>query len=95
MKVAITGNSSGIGLALDTVLSLTSKHEVRGFSKSNGHNIASDDGDEIIKTILDYDPDVLFNNAYYPKVQNKILETLYNEWSDRDKIIINTGTISG
>ena len=95
MKIAITGNSSGIGLALDTVLSLTSKHEVRGFSKSNGHNIASAGGDEIIDTILEYDPDVLFNNAYYPTVQNKILETLYDEWSDRDKIIINTGSISG
>lgn len=95
MKIAITGDSSGIGLALDTVLSLTSKHEIRGFSKSNGHNIASNDGDDIIKTIIEYDPDVLFNNAYYPKIQNKILETLYKEWSDRDKIIINTGSISG
>lgn len=95
MKIAITGDSSGIGLELDTVLSLTSKHEIRGFSKSNGHNIASNDGDDIIKTIIEYDPDVLFNNAYYPKIQNKILETLYNEWSDRDKIIINTGSISG
>ena len=95
MKVAITGNSSGIGLALDTVLSLTSRHEIRGFSKSNGHNIATDDGEEIIQTILDYDPDVLFNNAYYPKIQNKILETLYQEWANRDKIIINTGSISG
>ena len=95
MKVAITGNSSGIGLALETVLSLTSRHEIRGFSKSNGHNIATDDGEEIIQTILDYDPDVLFNNAYYPKIQNKILETLYQEWANRDKIIINTGSISG
>ena len=95
MKVAITGNSSGIGLALDTVLSLTSRHEIRGFSKSNGHNIATDDGEEIIQTILDYDPDVLFNHAYYPKIQNKILETLYQEWANRDKIIINTGSISG
>jgi NAD(P)-dependent dehydrogenase (short-subunit alcohol dehydrogenase family) len=95
MKIAITGDSSGIGLALDTVLSLTSKHEIKGFSKSNGHNIASNNGDDIIRTILDYDPDVLFNNAYYPNVQNRILETLYEEWSDRDKIIINTGSISG
>ena len=95
MKIAITGNSSGIGLELDTVLSLTTKHEINGFSKSNGHNIASNDGDDIINTLLEYDPDVLFNNAYYPKIQNKILETLYNEWRDRDKVIINTGSISG
>jgi NAD(P)-dependent dehydrogenase (short-subunit alcohol dehydrogenase family) len=95
MKIAITGNSSGIGLELDTVLSLITKHEINGFSKSNGHNIASNDGDDIINTLLEYDPDVLFNNAYYPKIQNKILETLYNEWRDRDKVIINTGSISG
>lgn len=95
MKIAITGNSSGIGLELDTVLSLTTKHEINGFSKSNGHNIASNDGDDIINTLLEYDPDVLFNNAYYPKIQNKILETLYDEWRDRDKVIINTGSISG
>jgi len=95
MKIAITGNSSGIGLELDTVLSLTTKHEINGFSKSNGHNIASNDGDDIINTLLEYDPDVLFNNAYYPKIQNKILETLYHEWRDRDKVIINTGSISG
>lgn len=95
MKIAITGNSSGIGASLDTVLSLTSKHEIRGFSKSNGFNIAEDDGDSIIDTILEYDPDVLFNNAYYPGIQNKILETLYEKWADRDKIIISTGSISG
>ena len=74
MKIAITGDSSGIGLELDTVLSLTTKHEINGFSKSNGHNIASNDGDDIINTLLEYDPDVLFNNAYYPKIQNKIFK---------------------
>lgn len=94
-KVAITGHTSGIGASLDTVVSLTTKWEMAGFSKSNGHNIAEDDGNKIIQTLIDYDPDILFNNAYYPKIQNKILETLYDEWKDRDKIIINTGSISG
>ena len=73
MKIAITGHSSGIGQSLDSVLSLTEREwEIRGYSKSNGHNIAEDNGDKIIQTLLDYDPDVLFNNAYYPKIQNKI-----------------------
>ena len=94
-KVAITGHTSGIGASLDTIVSLTTNWELAGFSKSNGHNIAEDDGNKIIETLIDYDPDILFNNAYYPKIQNKILETLYNEWKDRDKIIINTGSISG
>tara|TARA_B110000879_G_scaffold98178_1_gene133553 strand:+ start:293 stop:952 length:660 start_codon:yes stop_codon:yes gene_type:complete len=96
MKVAITGHSSGIGAEILLVIQLTEPTwEVKCFSKSNGHNIAINDGDDIIQEILDFDPDVLFNNAYYPKIQNKILETLYKEWSDVEKIIINTGSISG
>ena len=96
MKVAITGHSSGIGAEILSVIQLTEPTwEVKCFSKSNGHNIAINDGDDIIQEILDFDPDVLFNNAYYPKIQNKILETLYQEWSDAEKIIINTGSISG
>jgi hypothetical protein len=96
MKIAITGHSSGIGRQIDTILSLTETDwEVRGYSKSNGHNIADDNGDKIIQTLLDYDPDVVFNNAYYPKMQTKILEHLYSKWSDKPKVIINTGSISG
>lgn len=96
LKIAITGHSSGIGRQLDTILSLTeSDWEVRGYSKSNGHNIADDNGDKIIQTLLDYDPDVVFNNAYYPKMQTKIMEHLYHKWADKSKVIINTGSISG
>lgn len=95
MKIAITGHSSGIGSSLESILSLTTNYEIRGYSKSNGWNIAQDDGELIIQELIDYDPDVLFNNAYYPNIQNKICETLYTKWSDRDKIIINTGSISG
>ena len=95
MKIAITGASSGIGEHLDTIMSLTTKHDIRTYSKSNGWNIADQDGERIIEELLDYDPDVFFNNAYYPKIQNKILERLYEEWKDKDKVIINTGSISG
>tara|TARA_B100000927_G_C16457292_1_gene466380 strand:+ start:94 stop:747 length:654 start_codon:yes stop_codon:yes gene_type:complete len=95
MKIAITGHSSGIGHQLDLILDLTTKHDIQGYSKSNGWNIAERDGDKIIEELLRYDPDVFFNNAYYPQIQNKILETLYEEWKDKDKVIINTGSISG
>jgi len=95
MKIAITGASSGIGYELDMYISLTTDHEVRGFSKSNGYNIATNNGEDVVQSILEYDPDVVFNNAYYPKAQNNILSRLYDEWKDQKKIIINTGSISG
>ena len=95
MKIAITGNSSGIGYELDVYISLTTNHEVRGFSKSNGYNIATNNGEDVVQAILEYDPDVVFNNAYYPKSQNNILARLYDEWKDQNKVIINTGSISG
>ena len=74
MKIAITGHSSGIGHQLDLILSLTTKHDIQGYSKSNGWNIAERDGDKIVEELIDFDPDVFFNNAYYPQIQNKILE---------------------
>jgi hypothetical protein len=95
MKIAITGASSGIGYELDIYISLTTDHEVRGFSKSNGYNIATNNGEDVVQSILEYDPDVVFNNAYYPKAQNNILSRLYDEWKDQKKVIINTGSISG
>jgi len=95
MKIAITGASSGIGYELDFYISLTTDHEVRGFSKSNGYNIATNNGEDVVQSILEYDPDVVFNNAYYPKAQNNILSRLYDEWKDQKKVIINTGSISG
>jgi len=95
MKIAITGASSGIGYELDIYISLTTDHEVRGFSKSNGYNIATNNGEDVVQSILEYDPDIVFNNAYYPKAQNNILSRLYDEWKDQKKVIINTGSISG
>ena len=57
MKVAITGHSSGIGEELLSVIELTEPTwEVKGFSKANGHNIATNEGDDIVQEILDYDP---------------------------------------
>ena len=33
--------------------------EVRGYSKSNGWNIAEEDGDRIINELIDFDADVV------------------------------------
>lgn len=95
MKIAITGHSSGLGQEIDAIVDLTMDCTVRGYSKRNGWNIAEDDGEKVIADILEFDPDIVFNNAYYPGIQNRILDRLYNEWSDTDKVIMNTGSISG
>ena len=52
MKIAITGHSSGIGRSLDTILDLTTDYEIRGYSKSNGWNIAKEDGEQIINELI-------------------------------------------
>lgn len=94
-KIAITGHSSGIGAAVLDLLDLTCNGaEIRGYSKSNGWNIADSDGDKIIQELIDFDPDVVVNNAYYPKIQTKILKTLFEQWQTKDKLIINIGSIS-
>ncbi len=73
-KIAITGHSSGIGSAVMDLLDLTCNGtEIKGYSKSNGWNIADNDGDKIIQELIDFDPDVVVNNAYYPEIQTKRL----------------------
>ena len=77
-KVAITGHSSGIGLACFDLLDLTCNGaEIKGYSKSNGWNIADSGGDKIIQELIDFDPDILINNAYYPEIQTKILKFFF------------------
>ena len=84
-KIAITGHSSGIGSAVMDLLDLTCNGtEIKGYSKSNGWNIADNDGDKIIQELIDFDPDVVVNNAYYPEIQTKILKNLFEEWQTKE-----------
>tara|TARA_B100001105_G_C22274802_1_gene392642 strand:- start:187 stop:885 length:699 start_codon:yes stop_codon:yes gene_type:complete len=96
-KIAITGHTSGIGEAIYDMCDLAGpkEDEVIGYSKSNGWNIAEEDGDKIIAELIAQDPDVLVNNAYYPKIQTKILTTLFEEWKAKPKTIVNIGSIAG
>lgn len=96
MKIAITGHTSGIGQAVFDLCDLTMDkyNDVRGYSRSNGWNLA-EGGDRLIQELIDFDPDVLINNAFYPGVQTKILTTLFEEWKGKPKKIINVGSISG
>lgn len=87
MKVAITGHTSGLGLACaDLFASLG--HTVVGLSRSSGHNIA--DTDYAVQLIKDCD--VFINNAYNEKNQSILLNDLFLHWANTNKIIINIGS---
>ena len=87
-KIVITGNTSGIGKQIQYRLK-TAGYEVLGLSKSNGFDLA--DTSKVVQAILDFDPDVVFNNAYHPEGQLKLLTHLHALWTGRQKVIINTG----
>lgn len=90
-KIAITGHTRGIGLALSERLD-QDNYEVRGYSKSNGFNILRPNG--VIKDIIDWDADVFVNNAYAPEAQSRLLYKIYEQWVDKPKLIINMGATS-
>ncbi len=90
-KIAVTGHTSGIGKEVFEYCQFNGWN-VRGYSRSNGFNIAEDAGNTVINALLRWDVDVLFNNAWYPRVQCKILKILHNQWKDEDKCIINSGS---
>lgn len=89
-KVGITGHTSGIGKEIYEYAQFHGA-EVRGYSRTNGFDMKAD-GDNIINDLLRWDADIVFNHAWYPRVQNKILKILHTQWKDKDKVIINTGS---
>jgi len=94
MKIAITGHSSGIGQAIHRQLMISSDDtEFKLFSRDNGYDLALD-YQTVIDEIVEWDADVVFNNAwaYGNNAQPEILKALHAKWSDRDKVIISTGS---
>lgn len=90
MKIAITGTSSGIGLAVKNLLE--ADHEVVCLDITDGYTI---DDLSIIKHILD--ADIFINNAFSkttPAAQQILFETVYGEWKYTEKQIINVGSLS-
>jgi NAD(P)-dependent dehydrogenase (short-subunit alcohol dehydrogenase family) len=87
MNIAITGNTSGIGLALAN--RLQQDHDIVGLSRSNGYNIA--DTTKILDAAKDCD--VFINNAYCEYQQALLLQSFYAMWKDSDKQIINIGSV--
>ena len=90
MKIAITGSSSGIGLAVKK--ELEADHEIVCLDIADGYDIKDL---SIIKHILD--ADVFINNAFSQEkvsAQQLLFETVYQEWKYTEKQIINVGSLS-
>ena len=87
MKIAITGNTSGIGQALEKVFT-TNGHEVVGFSKTSGYDITNpDDRKRIINESSDCN--IFINNAYHKYSQCELLFEAWCAWQGQHKRIVN------
>lgn len=89
MKVAITGHTGGLGLALVAYFQQQG-HEIQGFSRRTGHDITSaEHRSKIISEVKDFD--IFVNNAYADGNAGQLclLKDLYESWKDQCKTIIN------
>jgi short-subunit dehydrogenase len=86
MNIAVTGHTSGIGLALFDKFT-QSGHTVLGFSRANGYDIGSGSLDSILEQSQHFD--MFINNAFHSTGQNRLLEELLILWQGTDKYIIN------
>jgi len=87
MKIAITGGTAGIGLALATIFEANG-HEVVPLSRRNGYNIRS--LPKIAGMIESCD--MLINNAQVGFAQTELLFEIWRRWKGQQKYIVNVGT---
>jgi NADP-dependent 3-hydroxy acid dehydrogenase YdfG len=92
-KVAITGHTSGIGKEVYDWC-YAHGYDVRGYSRSTGYNLVENNGLKIAQALLDWSPDIVFNNAWMPNAQLNILKALHKKWKNQEKVIINTGSLA-
>ena len=87
MKVAITGGTAGIGLALARQFEAVG-HEVIALSRRNGYNIRS-----IPKIATAIEPcDMFINNAQAGFAQTELLFEIWRRWEGLNKTIVNIST---
>jgi short-subunit dehydrogenase len=95
MKVAITGHTAGIGLALAN-LYRSLGHDVLGFSRTTGYNIAvAEDRARIITDAQDCN--LFINNAHDWYGDNfaevTLFEALWQAWQGQKKTIVNISSL--
>lgn len=87
MKVAITGGTAGIGLALAKQFEADG-HEVVALSRRNGYNIRSlPKVAAMVETC-----DMFINNAQVGYAQTELLFDVWRRWRNQHKYIVNVGT---
>ena len=85
-KVFITGNTSGIGLALSELM-ISQGYDVRGGSRSTGWDVSEEKNFHKV-----YECDILVNNAYHKYGQLSLLKKTYERWQGQEKTIVNVGS---
>lgn len=90
MKIAITGHSRGIGKELYNIFN--ADHQVEGFSRSNGYDIAVQH-QLISRSVKQHD--VFINNAWAGYSQIDLLNNIFDMWKDDEtKTIVNVSSLS-
>jgi NADP-dependent 3-hydroxy acid dehydrogenase YdfG len=92
VKVAITGHTGGIGLAIADAFRARG-HEVLGLSRSTGYDLAQPE--RIVEAAAGCD--VLVNNRhqYNDDSQLQVLFRMTERWRGQDKTIVNLGSRAG
>ena len=103
MKIALTGHTKGIGLAIQKKFK-TQGWQVSGFSRSNGWDLTDDViREKFYEEIMSNDFDVFINNAYpysrlnsfYGFLQVELLNKVWSLWHGKtNKIILTIGSTS-
>jgi len=90
MRIAITGNTKGLGKSLQENAQLIG-YDIVGFSRSSGYDITNKDSRlKILEQVVDCD--VFINNAYSNYGQIDMLYDVYSQWKDKPKTIVTIGS---
>ena len=93
MKVAITGHTSGIGLAIADAFRARGD-EVVGMSRSNGYDLAKKRS-KVVKVASKCDVFVNNRHQYNDDTQLQLLFAMAEAWDGQDKTIVNLGSRAG